>query len=301
MKKCIFCGRTETEFDKNNCWTEEHIIPEVLGNNTLKLYNVCKNCNSGLGTYVDKYFVNNMIFKMQRQLLGLKGKKGRVPNAFKEGIDKEGRLIRVDEKFHPTLVPDIKHEGNNIKIVAPSKEEAKTMIQKKFSRMNMPQDEIQKALDKVEMAESRFYQPVINFNFSVDYNRFFLEALKIAYEYIIYNIGDDYLKDSRAKEIQQILKSAIDGKMKKECRNVSGVNFLDERIAEKIKPAENLNYHLLMVHPDAGNNLVAQIILFMSPGLSFTVLLSEDATKFSNSSFSKIIEVMTKSNERDDE
>ena len=50
MNKCIFCGKTEAEFDKNNCWTEEHIIPQALGNETLKIFNVCKNCNCLLYT-----------------------------------------------------------------------------------------------------------------------------------------------------------------------------------------------------------------------------------------------------------
>ena len=45
-KKCIFCGKTEAEFDKHNCWTEEHIIPKALGNETLRIFNVCKKCNS---------------------------------------------------------------------------------------------------------------------------------------------------------------------------------------------------------------------------------------------------------------
>lgn len=84
-KKCIFCGKTEAEFDKHNCWTEEHIIPKALGNETLRIFNVCKKCNSGLGTYVDNYFVNNMFIKIIRQSLGLKGQSGEIPNAFKEG------------------------------------------------------------------------------------------------------------------------------------------------------------------------------------------------------------------------
>lgn len=54
MRKCIFCGQTEAEFINGNIWTEEHIIPEAFGNKTLKIYDICKECNSGLGAYVDK-------------------------------------------------------------------------------------------------------------------------------------------------------------------------------------------------------------------------------------------------------
>ena len=42
MRKCIFCGRTEAEFIDGNKWTEEHIIPESLGNETLKMVLVRK-------------------------------------------------------------------------------------------------------------------------------------------------------------------------------------------------------------------------------------------------------------------
>ena len=42
MRRCIFCGRTDNEFDGRNQWTVEHIIPECLGNSTLILRNVCK-------------------------------------------------------------------------------------------------------------------------------------------------------------------------------------------------------------------------------------------------------------------
>lgn len=59
MKRCIFCGKSEDEFDSKNMWSDEHIIPECLGNSTLKINNVCKHCNSSLGTYVDNYFVNH--------------------------------------------------------------------------------------------------------------------------------------------------------------------------------------------------------------------------------------------------
>lgn len=130
MKKCIFCGKSEEDFDKNNCWTIEHIIPESLGNKTLKLQNVCKNCNSNLGTYVDNYFVNHRIVQMIRQQLKLKGKSGEIPNAFREGKGEDGHKIRVDNNFKPTVVPYIEQKESRIRVVASTKEEAKKMIEK---------------------------------------------------------------------------------------------------------------------------------------------------------------------------
>jgi hypothetical protein len=297
MKKCIFCGKTEVEFDKNNCWTEEHIIPEALGNETLKLFNVCKNCNNGLGTYVDNYFVNHMFLKLIRQSLGLKGQSGEVPNAFKEGKDKDGHRIRVDKNYLPTIVPYIEQNDNKVRIVASSKEEAKKMIQKKLSRINVPENEIQKTLDKVDQTESQFSQPEIQYDCTVELNRFYMEALKIAFEYAVYKLGDEYLRDSRAIEIQQYLKSAIDGKRKNECINFHGVCMTPKEISEKLEIAKNLNCHILMMHPDTENRLIAEVILFMEPALSFAVLISEDASKFYDSkcSLTEIVDIKTNS------
>lgn len=292
-KKCIFCEKTEEKFDKNNCWTEEHIIPQALGNETLKIFNVCKECNSGLGTYVDNYFVNHMFIKLIRQKLGLKGKSGKIPNAFKEGKDKDGHLIRVDENYQPTIVPYIEKSDTHVKIVASSTVEARLMAEKTLSRMKLPKNQIQDALDKVDDIEFEYFQPMLQYDCTVEFNRFYLEAIKIAFEYAVYKLGDDYLKDSRAIEIQQLLKGAIDGKMKTECKNIPGVCLIYKELGKILEATKDLNCHMLMIHPDAENRLIAEVILFMESSLSFGVLISEDASKFyiSNSSLTEIIDV----------
>ena len=120
-----------------------------------------------------------------------------------------------------------------------------------------------------------------------------MEAIKIAFEYAVYKLGDDYLKDSRAIEIQQLLKGAIDGKMKTECKNVPGVCLIYKELGKILETAKDLNYHMLMIYSDAENRLIATVILFMESSLSFGVLISEDASKFdiSNSSLTEIIDV----------
>ena len=69
--KCIFCNRTNLDFDEKNCFTEEHIIPKALGNEDLILNCVCKECNSKLGKYIDGYFVDNMLLKLPRQTVAV--------------------------------------------------------------------------------------------------------------------------------------------------------------------------------------------------------------------------------------
>jgi len=117
----------------------------------------------------------------------------------------------------------------------------------------------------------------------VEFNRFFLEAIKIAFEYAVYKLGDTYLQDPRAIEIQQYLKSAIDGKMKDECTDFTGVCLVHSHIKEKVQAVRNVNLHILMMHPDAKNRLIVEVILFMEPILSFSVLISKEASKFYDS------------------
>lgn len=296
MKKCIFCNKPESSFINNNCWTEEHIIPKALGNNSLKLFNVCKECNSKLGENVDNYFVNHTLVKIIRQSLKLPGQSGRIPNAFEEGIDKKGNRIRLDEYYHPTIVPTLKAEDNKIRLVAGSKEDAKKMVRKKLSRMKISEKVIQKILSGIDETRSQYYQPEVSYDIAIELNRFYMEAIKIAYEYTIYKIGEEYLKDSRAMEIQRYLKKAIDGKMKNTCDEFFGVCVLPDEIKDKLPTVNDLNIHMLMLHPDRDRNLIAEIILFMNPMLSFSVLISQNACKYGNIKYplTEIVEIKTK-------
>ena len=169
------------------------------------------------------------------------------------------------------------------------------MIQKKFSRLNIPENIRKDTLDKLEKVESHFYQPEIQYDLTIDLRRFFLEALKIAFEYAVYKIGEGYLEDPRAKDIQKYLKNAIDGKYKKECAEFSGVDLLPKEFRGILKNAIKVNAHLLMINSDAENKLVAEVLLFMEPALSFMVVLSDDASKYYNpkSHMNDIIEIKT--------
>ncbi len=280
MRKCIFCGRTEAEFIDGNKWTEEHIIPESLGNETLKIYDVCKQCNSGLGTYVDKYFVDHMLVKIIRQNLGLKGQSGEVPNAFKEGRDKNGHLVRVDLDYKPHIVQYVEQSENKLKFVAPTVEEAKKMAYKTLKRMNMTDEQIKNEFDKITNVKNAEYRPETGYDITVEFNRFYMEALKIAYEYAIYKLGNVYLEDKTAKTIKEYLYRAIKGEMKKECSECPNVCMAPEFISKILSNVKGINCHMLFLHPDAENKLVVQVMLFLNPIFSFSVCISENATQY---------------------
>lgn len=279
MRKCIFCGRTEEEFVNGNIWTEEHIIPEALGNKTLKIYDVCKECNSGLGAYVDKYFVNHMLVEIIRQKLGLAGQSGKVPNAFREGKDEDNHLIRVDEQYHPYPVPYVEKKEEIIKIVAPTKGEVEKIAHKKLARMEFTDEQIDNMLRNA-VHESNTYQPKVRYDITIERNRFYMEALKIAYEYAVYKIGTNYLEDATAQMIKDYLYKAIKGKMKKVCLDCPNVCMTSQFIKDTIQQVREINCHMLFLHADAENKLIVDVVLFMESAFSFSVCVSEDASRY---------------------
>jgi len=266
--RCIICG----EYLEG---TEEHIIPKSLGNQSLKTWSVCKQCNSGLGTYVDNYLVNHRLIQIIRQNLGLKGQSGQIPNPFKEGKDKNGQIIRVNDNFELTTVPKIEEENGKVRISAPTKEEAKKIALKKLKRSGLPDAEIQKVLEKIGEQESVIWQPEIEYDATVDFNLFYLAALKIAYEYAYCKLGDKYCwKDATAERIREVLYKSSRGD---HSTKYDKIMLIPSEMAACIRPATHLNCHLLFIHPDVQNQLIVEIILFMSPAFSYSVCVSEKA------------------------
>lgn len=92
MNKCILCDKKDCSFD-----SEEHIIPESLGNKTYILRKgvVCDNCNNKLSK-LDEYFVHNNFNSIERLWIeNLKTKKGKFP---KQILTKNNTIEKIDEK-----------------------------------------------------------------------------------------------------------------------------------------------------------------------------------------------------------
>ncbi|GAH55771.1 unnamed protein product [marine sediment metagenome] len=77
---CIIC-KEDKNIEEN---TIEHVFPEAIGG-TLTIFNVCKTCNSWLGSDVDSYLTNNFFFQAECQNLKLALKNGKIPNILKKG------------------------------------------------------------------------------------------------------------------------------------------------------------------------------------------------------------------------
>ena len=278
-RHCIFCQKKEKEFEKDNMFTEEHIVPFSLGNRILKTNDVCKKCNSGLGTYVDNYVLDNMIIKMLRQIYKLPGQSGKIPNPFSKGKDKDGNTVFLDDSFVPRLQEYKEENGNRIHIVAPSRDKAKTMVKKTLERKGVSKDQIEETVSKIDKMDSKKYQPEVNYELEIDINRFKLEALKIAYEYAIDVLKDKYEKDPKCKEIREILQKGINGEYKEVCPDIPMVSQMDPTLFKTISRIP-FPCHVVMIHPDAQGYLIAQISLFVEECFSYSVLISEKACDY---------------------
>ena len=96
MKRCIFCGKSENEFDSKNQWSIEHIIPEALGNPRLEIGLRMQTMQQRFGQICGQSVVNSALFKLIRQRLGSEAGMGLSPMLSARGEDQYGNKVRMD-------------------------------------------------------------------------------------------------------------------------------------------------------------------------------------------------------------
>lgn len=198
MSNCIICGNPIVEK------SIEHIIPQALGNKKFVIDRVCKKCNSLLGDKIDCGCTNNILAKLFRQQNNIKGNSNRVPNAFECGKGENGEDIRLSMDMKPSIVPRAKQEGESFHVVASSAEEAIEMIEKKLKRLGRPPlTEEQK--EKIRQKKPERYQPTISFETSLDLQKINLEWIKIAFETLFYQHGEEILQEQSIAQLRKIL------------------------------------------------------------------------------------------------
>jgi len=265
--RCIICGQLKNGSD-------EHIIPKSLGNETLRINNICKECNDGLGQYVDEHLVNNFVSQLIRQQLKLRGQSKTIPNPFKKGVDSEGNIINVDDQFRPFLNPKVIEKEETIQILSATEEEAVKIAKKKLKRKGFSDEEIKNRIDNMKKQEVEGYTPKIYYNIEINMKKIFLGLLKIAYEYAYYTFGDIFYNDKTAKEIRDILLDATKGIFDKEYEKIY---TLPSNIIDNIRNLD-LKCHLLEFFKTNDNKLMLCIILFFEPILSGCICISENAS-----------------------
>ncbi len=285
MKKCIICGKSKKESEFNI----EHIIPEALGNKSLKTNNVCEECNSKLGSKVDKYISTGFLMEMFRNKYKVTGKSNNIPFPFRGGVDKYGNKINLDYNFKPTLLDYADKKNNKYIIKSSSKEKAKEMVKKIYKRKGLYTNKKDETINKIENIKLKSIHPTIFYKFQVNFNELELAILKIAYEYACLKLGDTYYNDKYGSKIRKIIQNAIN------CDKIEKYNLIfnlpnDSELKKYINylREEISKAHFLQMQT-ANNNIFLIISLFCEISLSYIINISENADNYDITNFSDII------------
>lgn len=208
---CIICHSDNVEA------SDEHVISEALGG-AFHIFNVCKACNSNLGTKVDIKLVDHLLMKICREKYNLSGKTGKLPSFLCDQIVHPKTDDNIKMKFYYNENNEIKlkyltntennfsedgtgsftitvddSEKNKINEIINKK---KSKLEKKGLKMNIsePQVHTQKGIE-------------IQGNLTVDLAQFKIGLLKIAYESLCF-LCPEYENDKNGKLLSSILLNA---------------------------------------------------------------------------------------------
>lgn len=207
--KCIICREEKQEM------SDEHVIPDSLSG-FYHIYNVCKDCNSKMGSKVDSPLINHKLTELYRFCQDIEGKSGKVPNPFsgvffdEENPEAKARVdVTSDGKLDVVYYPVIRvHEHNgtiqSIEIEVDTKNEGRIddILSKILKRKGLPDSAVVKSERRRELRTGG-----MGGKWEIDILEFKIGLLKIAYEFAVDSI-DDYFLDEDAIKISNILKNA---------------------------------------------------------------------------------------------
>jgi hypothetical protein len=291
--RCIIC-----DLEKEG--SKEHIIPEAMGNSRLVTYKVCEECNNMLGNKVDCYLTDYIINKIVRKNLGLLGKEEKEIKIFPSTlIDENGDeyLMRGDI---PKIKANTKLNDGVLHIEAENIEEILAIGKKRLLRMGKSQEEANNILSKHKIGKTQYMQPTFKIQADIDMSRYLLSGIKIAYEYTCELLGENYLDDDIAKIFRkELYKASRTDKNDMDCIDYMKIKQyaslpLNETIQLKrlLQPIldglQPKARHVIMLHDSADHKMICEVLLCFLDFMSFTVCVSNDATRYLNNNKYKI-------------
>lgn len=209
---CIICIK-ENPITNSNPYSREHIFPEAIGGSLILENKVCKKCNSQLGAYIDHPLVNHPLIKISRNILGIKDKKGFLPQPLEQFVDSVGRRCVISqgktEEFSVKTYP-IKKPGatENQFIYIPGDEDKSKIIEaiNKLLKRNRQAELNEESI--AEIYEMRGSEEILTANTSleIDIIEYQRGIIKIVYELAAYWLGENYLYDPTAVKIRQCIR-----------------------------------------------------------------------------------------------
>lgn len=287
---CIICGKS---FDNSGTVRSlEHVIPEALGNEKLITYNVCRKCNNALGAHVDSYLTNYIIVKMARTVKLDKDKDLRVfDNCL---TDDKGRKYRITNDG-PQIFPRITmKDQRSLQMEIPNtpegKREARDYLKKHYHKTDSEINDIFSDPQKFIVGDKQYEQPgTFKQDATIDFARFKLAAIKIAYEYTVEKFGEIYTTDDVAVVLRSYLLTGKEGNTNftdADYKEITKFCHCKERLTDVISQAiktsidnkkENQIRHMIFLYSNAANKLFCGMCILDEPFLTFTVMLSEHA------------------------
>lgn len=212
--KCIFCRKEMSDNDVSR----EHVVPAALGG-TLVIREVCKECNSTLGSNIDIGLTENYFINFHISKYGIT-KHGKPVNPFKNDLyDVDGAKMRmvidkstgnfIPQRVHPDIqIRDI--AGSNKKeihcIYSPGQENSCIHdIIKQLERKFHANKELITANLKSVKKISIPYTNELHYTGEINIYELYMAIIKIAYELAYYWLGQEYLESEFSKEISQTL------------------------------------------------------------------------------------------------
>lgn len=263
--RCILCRRDGLEM------SDEHVIPDAIGG-YYHIYLVCKECNSRLGSKVDKYLLDNWLTVVKRNEYHMAGKTGVVPHPLMgEGVLENGQKVRMekDKEGHlvPYLIPSSPIVSDNGKQVSFSLDarDAKSVnhiTEKVLKRKGLARAKI--AIESFRQ-DVRIDKPCVRMQFSIDIKSYLLSLLKIAYEFTIDQLPS-YIEDSQSRLYADILlngeKDRVDDII------VLANGFIDKKFVILPMYIDNNEHRHILYLTEVENKLVCVVKLFDVYGVS---------------------------------
>lgn len=283
--RCIICGKEERE-------SIEHIIPQALGNEKLITERVCEACNKRLGANIDYYLTDHPLVKLIRMNNGIVGKKNKIK--FFDGVEKDihsGIKYSMKDETPKILPRIISDKDGGIRVEAANFEEGLAYLKKVLKRKGYCKEDIESYCENAYCLASNHNAPEFRKDASINFALMDLAAVKIAYEYAHFIIGDEYLDDEIALLFKRELYKAAklekhsvvpdDGLAQYVIFPISG-SGIDKLLEEQRRilsiTTMNIQHTIFFIKQD--NCLYCILNLFMTDVISFAVKISNDAKRY---------------------
>lgn len=199
----------------------EHVIPDAIGG-SLIINDVCKTCNSLLGSNIDVHLVSNFLIEMKRFDKNLLGRRKNLKFPLSKGELKPGsgkfvlwNPIAATEKRLKLerYIRFIKVKDGTARLLVsldiPEVESLPVIIKKMTEKYRKKGYEINST--DINFEEKTVKNPSLYYEHDFDFIGYQLALLKIVYEVAYINLGSDFMEYEIAKSTRELLiKSNVD-------------------------------------------------------------------------------------------